>query len=222
MAAVVAELGDPAIAGPLATDWGALLEPAAARGLLCSGPEVDGAVSGVSPAGVAGPTAGSGTRRGGRAGPRCGGSWPPTARPPPSTSGRWWGEQPAPATRVIRAAGDTVAAVTVDGEAGFVLRAEDADELAATRGGSDPADAPLLLPGFGPWVISPLSHRTRAVPRDACRRCRGRPGGSRRCWSSTGWLRGLWEHAGPTITLRPFDPLPPATRAAVEQAAARC
>ncbi|MDN5933126.1 MAG: winged helix DNA-binding domain-containing protein, partial [Pseudonocardia sp.] len=103
-AAVVAHLGDPAIEGPLSTGWGMLLKPAAARGLLCSGPAVDGAVTFVSPAGWLGR---------------------PLAPPPaeeaeravllrfleangPATSvdvSRWWGEQPAPAKRAIRAAG---------------------------------------------------------------------------------------------------------------------
>lgn len=37
-AAVCARLGDPALHEPLWTGWGVLLKPAAARGLLCSGP----------------------------------------------------------------------------------------------------------------------------------------------------------------------------------------
>ncbi|MHA6794118.1 hypothetical protein ACVGVM_11510 [Pseudonocardia bannensis] len=36
--AICAHLGRPDLAGPLSTGWGALLKPAAARGLLCSGP----------------------------------------------------------------------------------------------------------------------------------------------------------------------------------------
>ncbi|MBW0091442.1 winged helix DNA-binding domain-containing protein [Pseudonocardia sp. KRD-184] len=80
---------------------------------------------------------------------------------------RWWGEQPAPARRTVRAAADALAEVVVDGEPGFLVRAEDLGELAAVPdGGTDPADAPLLLPGFDPWVIAPLSHRARAVPAD--------------------------------------------------------
>nr|WP_228740260.1 crosslink repair DNA glycosylase YcaQ family protein [Pseudonocardia oceani] len=83
--AVVAHLGDPAIAGPLSTGWGALLKPAAARGLLCSGPAADGAVTFVSP------PPGSGARSTLPRPPRpsgrcCCASWPRTARPPRPTS----------------------------------------------------------------------------------------------------------------------------------------
>ena len=149
------------------------------------------------------------------------------AGPPDLARGlvRTWaarGTLPDPAKRMIRAADDAVTAVEVDGEAGYVVRAEDVDELAATPdGGSDPADAPLLLPAFDPWVLSPISHRTRAVPD-------GRMGEVSRTagWISPvlvidGVVAGVWEHTGPAVTIRPFDPLPARTRTAVEQAAAR-
>lgn len=217
VAAVVAELGDPAIAGPLATGWGALLKPAAARGLLCSGPPAgDGAVTFVSP-GPLSPWAAE------EAEPAVLARF--LAANGPATAvdvGRWWGEQPAPARRMIRAADDAVTPVEVDGEAGYVVRAEDVDELAATPdGGTDPADAPLLLPGFDPWVISPLSHRTRAVPEGRMPEVSRTAGWISPVLVTDGLVAGVWEHDGPAITVRPFDPLPPRTRAAVERAAAR-
>lgn len=159
--AVCGHLGDPALAAPLSTGWGALLKPAATRGLLCSGPAADGTVTFVGPAAWLGrPLA-------------------PVepevanrevllrflAANGPATAGdvaRWWGEQPAPAKRWIREAREAITAVEVDGEAGFVVHAEDADELGATP--DEPAGAVALLPGFDPWVIAPISHRKRAVP----------------------------------------------------------
>lgn len=221
VAAVVAHLGDPAIEGPMSTGWGMLLKPAAARGLLCSGPAVDGAVTFVSPAGWLGR---------------------PLAPPPaeeaeravllrfleangPATAvdvSRWWGEQPAPAKRTIRAAGDAVAAVTVEGEAGHVVRACDVDEMAAVAdGGPDPADDPLLLPGFDPWVIAPLSHRARAIPDGRTAEVSRTAGWISPVLVVDGRVAGVWEHRGGAITVRPFDPLARRTRDAVERAAAR-
>jgi Winged helix DNA-binding domain len=219
-AAICARLGDPSLAEPLATGWGALLKPAAARGLLCSGPAVDGAVTFVGPSAWLGrpaapvePAAANReillrflTANG-----------PATA----ADVARWWGEQPAPAKRWFRDNADALAAVEVDGEAGYAVRAEDADELAAIPdGGTDPADAPLLLPGFDPWVIAPLSHRRRAIPE-------GREADVSRTagWISPvllvdGRIGGVWE-PGAEPTVQPFAPLPAPTSRAVAQLLAR-
>ncbi|MFB9383713.1 DNA glycosylase AlkZ-like family protein [Pseudonocardia petroleophila] len=220
--AVVAHLGDPAIAGPLSTGWGALLKPAAARGLLCSGPPTDdGTVTFVSPA----------ARLGRPLDPLPAGEAERAvllrflAANGPATAvdvGRWWGEQPAPAKRTIRAAGDAVTAVTVAGEAGYVVRTTDVDELAAVPdGGTDPADAPLLLPGFDPWVIAPLSHRTRAIPDGRTAEVSRTAGWISPVLVVDGRVAGVWEHDGPALTVRPFAPLPAATRQGVERAAQR-
>lgn len=64
---------------------------------------------------------------------------------------RWAGEQPGRARHTLRENADTLAAVEIDGEAGFVVRAGDLDGLASVPdGGAHPADAPVLLPGFDP------------------------------------------------------------------------
>lgn len=143
----------------------------------------------------------------------------------PATAGdvaRWWGEQPAPAKRWIRDNADALTPVEVDGEPGFVVRAEDAGELAAVPdGGSDPGDGPALLPGFDPWVLAPLTHRRRAVPsgREAAV---SRPAG----WVSPvlvvdGTVAGVWDHDrradALTVTVRPFSPVAAPVRRAVEE-----
>lgn len=216
--AICHHLGDPSLDAPLSTGWGGLLKPAAARGLLCSGPARDGAVTFVSPAAWLGrPLSPVEPAAANREVLRrfLAANGPATA----ADVARWWGEQPAPAKRWIRDHADAVSAVEIDGEAGFVVRAEDVDELAATSdGGTDPADAPLLLPGFDPWVIAPLSHRRRAVPE-------GRESEVSRTagWISPvlvvgGVVAGVWDDAD-GITVRPFAPLPAAVRRAVERAA---
>ena len=218
-AAVADRLGDPALTGPLSTGWGALLKPAAARGLLCSGPAVDGAVTFVSPAAWLGrvltPVDPDEAER-----------WAllrflaAHAPATPADAARWWGERPAPWKRVVRAAGDALAAVEVDGEAGYVVRAEDADELAAVPdGGTDAADAPMLLPGFDPWVIAPHSHRVRAVPQDRAGEVSRTAGWISPVLVVDGRVAGVWEHRRGVVEVRPFGPLPATVRAGTERAA---
>lgn len=206
---VCADLGRPEVAGPLATGWGALLKPAAARGLLCSGP--DGTF--VSPVGWLGrPLDG----------------WDATdanqavllrflAVNGPVTAAdvaRWWGEQPAPATRWIRAA--PVVPVEIEDEAGFVVRAEDAGELAAVPAAGDhPGDGPFLPPGFDPWVIAPLSHRRRAIPEGRESEVSRTAGWISPVLVVDGRVAGVWGRTDGTITVRAFTRLPAAVRRTV-------
>jgi hypothetical protein len=221
-AAITAQLGNPALAGPLSTGWGAVLKPAASRGLLCSGPAVDGAVTFVNPAAWLGrpvrPLDAAAANR--EVLLRF------LAANAPATAvdvARWWGDQPAPARRWIRDHSDALTAVEVDGEAGFVVRAEDADELAAVP--DAPAGDVVLLPGFDPWVIAPRSHRERVVPPDR-RATVSRTAG----WISPvlvvdGAVAGVWEHERRggelALTVRPFAPLPAPVREAVQAQAGR-
>jgi hypothetical protein len=216
-AAVSARLGDPALAGPLSTGWGALLKPAAARGLLCSGPAADGGVTFVAPAAwLGGPVVPLDADAANREvllrflaanGPAT-----------PADVARWWGEQPAPARRWAKANADALAAVAVDGEAGYLVRAEDAEELAATP--DDTAGDVVLLPGFDPWVIAPRSHRDRAVPPEYASRVSRTAGWISPVLVVDGAVAGVWEHEVRgdrlAVTMRPFAPLPPAVRGAAE------
>jgi hypothetical protein len=222
-AAVSARLGDPALTGPLSTGWGALLKPAAARGLLCSGPAADdGAVTFVAPAAWLGaPVTPLDTDAANReillrflaaGGPAT-----------PADVARWWGEQPAPARRWAKANADALAAVEVDGEGGYLVRAEDAEELADTP--DEPAGDVVLLPGFDPWVIAPRSHRDRAVPAGFANQVSRTAGWISPVLVVDGVVAGVWEHEVRrdrlAVTVRPFAPLPRAVRVAAEAHARR-
>ena len=219
-AAVGDHLRDPALTGPMSTGWGALLKPAAARGLLCSGPATDDGVTFVAPASWLGrsvePVPAAEAERATLLRFL-------TANGPATAVdvSRWAGEQPGPAKRLLRENADALTAVEISGEAGFVVRAEDVDELASVPdGGTDPTDAPVLLPGFDPWVLSPLSHRTRAVP----------DGRAAEVSRTAGWISpvlvvdsrvaGVWAHTVrgelATVTVTPFAPLSGAVRLAME------
>jgi Winged helix DNA-binding domain len=219
-AAISARLGDPALAAPLSTGWGAVFKPAASRGLLCSGPATDGTVSFVSPAAWLGrplrpvdaPAANREVLLRFLAA-----NGPATA----TDVARWWGDQPAPARRWVRENADALTAVEVDGEAGFVVRAEDADELAAVP--DAPAGDVVLLPGFDPWVIAPRSHRARAVPPDRTAEVSRTAGWISPVLAVDGAVAGVWEHevrdGELAVTVRPFGPLSaPVRDAATAQA----
>lgn len=88
-----------------------------------------------------------------------------------------------------------------------------------------PAGDVVLLPGFDPWVIAPLSHRKRAVPAghesDASRTAG---------WISPvlvvdGAVAGVREYEGVgsdlVVTVRPFARLDSAVRRAAERHARR-
>jgi hypothetical protein len=123
----------------------------------------------------------------------------------------------------VREHADALASVDVDGEPGFVVRAEDADELAATP--DTPAGDVVLLPAFDPWVLAPVSHRKRAVP----------PGRESDVSRAAGWISpvlvvdgavaGVWEHEGIgselAVTVRPFTLVDAAARRAAERHARR-
>ena len=188
----------------------------------CSGPVTDGAVSFVSPAAWLGrplrpvdaPAANREVLLRFLAA-----NGPATA----TDVARWWGDQPAPARRWVRENADALTAVEVDGEAGFVVRAEDADELAAVP--DAPAGDVVLLPGFDPWVIAPRSHRARAVPADRASEVSRTAGWISPVLVVDGAVAGVWEHERRNeelaITVRPFAPLPTQVRDAVQEHAAR-
>jgi Winged helix DNA-binding domain len=221
-AAIVEHLGDPSVLEPLSTGWGVLFKPAAARGLLCSGPAGEAGVSFVAPAAWLGR---------------------PLARPDAATANRevllrflaangpataadvarWWGEQPGPARRWFREHADALAAVEVDGEAGFAVRADDLDELLATP---DAAAGDVgLLPGFDPWVICPRTHRDRAVPADFASAVSRTSGWISPVLVADGAVVGTWEHAVAggvlTVSVTPFAPLAKDVLIGAETAAAR-
>lgn len=123
----------------------------------------------------------------------------------------------------MREHADALAAVEVDGEAGFVVRSEDAEELAATP--DAPAGDVALLPGFDPWVIAPQSHRARAIPPDRVPEVSRTAGWISPVLVVDGAVAGVWEHeqrgSRLAVSVRTFAPVPAAVRAAAEEHAGR-
>ncbi|GAA4555629.1 hypothetical protein GCM10023175_56190 [Pseudonocardia xishanensis] len=115
---VVADLGRPELAEPMATSWGMLLEPAAAHGFLRSGP--DGTF--VHPGPLERPDTDAANREILLRFLRANG--PADAE----DVGRWWGERATPAKRRLTAA--PVEAVDIEGWSAWVA-AEDTEDTDA-------------------------------------------------------------------------------------------
>lgn len=221
---IQAHLGDPSLNGALSTSWGLLLKPAAARGLLCFGPTDGTRSTFVSPTAWLGRTV---PHVDAAEADRAlllrflGANGPATL----ADVAHWWGEQPAPARARLRANADALVDVRVEGEDGFVVAAEDAEELAGTDGGADAGDPPLLLPGFDVWTIAPRSHRRHAVPEGTEKHVSRTAGWISPVLVDDGRIVATWEHevrgGTLTVTLSPLGdgPLPDVGDAAREWAA---
>jgi uncharacterized protein YcaQ len=134
---------------------------------------------------------------------------------------RWFGmTSPAEAGRWIRALGDEVAEVDVEGTPGWMLAAD-----VEAAGAAVPGGVVRLLPAFDHYVVAaprdaaavlPAEHRARVY----------RPQG----WLSPvvvadGRITGIWEHeatgAAVAVTVTPFERATAALRAGVEAEAER-
>jgi hypothetical protein len=191
----------------LQSSWGALLKPAAFRGDLCFAPSSGQNVRFTRPASWLGcreqvdpeqalaevtrhflSTYGPATRE---------------------QFGRWWGLEPAPALARIRALGEEVAEVGVDGGRAWTLAAH----LPALAEAA-PAGSVRLLPAFDQYVV--------CAPRDSSVLAAAFRG---RVYRPQGWLSPvlLVEPKGSRIEVRiePFERVPAAIRRAAEAEAER-
>lgn len=208
--------GSPHLADRLRSGWGAVLKPAANRGLLCFGPDRGRNVTFVRPAdwiadpGPA-PRADEAVRQVlHRFLDACG----------PATHadfGRWFGIREASARRVLASHADDLAVAEIDGFRGWVTPSG-----AAQLAEAAPARGTVLLGGFDPYVLAPISHRGVLIPDghlDDVSRAAG--------WISPvvlvdGFVVGTWSDApgatGTVVEVTSFAPFDDARVAAVEGA----
>jgi uncharacterized protein YcaQ len=220
-AAVARLTGSPQLEEKVQGSWGPYLKPASFRGRLCFGPSDGKRVRFTSPASWLG-------RRLDGADPdtallevtrRHLGAFGPATR---EDLARWWGVQPAPAGRMLKALGDQVEAVEIDGTSGWMLR-EHAAEAATAAG--EPLRLARLLPGFDAWTIG--AARDAAALLD--------PAEKKRVYRNQGWIspvvlvggrmEGVWKHERKgkrlVVALEPFGKLPKWARAQLEAEAER-
>jgi uncharacterized protein YcaQ len=219
-AAVARVTRSPELEAKVQGSWGPYLKPASFRGRLCFGPSDGQRVRFTRPDSWLGrelalPEPAEALREVTR---RHLGAFGPAAR---EDLARWWGVQPAQGGRMLNALGEQVAAVDVEGTAGWMLR-EHAEEAAA----EEPLERLVrLLPGFDMWVIG--ASRDAAALLD--------PAEKKRVYRNQGWIspvllvngrmEGVWKHERKgkrlTMTIEPFGRLPSWARADVEAEAER-
>ncbi|MGW4115729.1 winged helix DNA-binding domain-containing protein [Actinosynnema sp. NPDC004786] len=195
----------------LRESWGAYLKPASFRGRLVFGPGEGQFVRFTSPRTWLGfdPTPAEGAVE--EVALRFLAQQGPATR---EDFARWWGVSPADGGRVLKALGDRVEPLDVEGTACWA-RAEDVEGLRA----AEPARTVRLLPAFDQYVVAATRHATHFLD-----------GGSPdQVYRPQGWLSpvllvdglmaGVWsrERKGGrlTVTLEPFRSLSAAVREAV-------
>jgi hypothetical protein len=219
-AAVARVTGSPELEEKVQGSWGPYLKPASFRGRLCFGPSDGQRVRFTRPSSWLGRELDGGDPEDARreVARRHLGAFGPSAR---EDLARWWGVQPAQGGRMLRALGDEVVEVDVEGTAGWMLR-EHAQEAAAEE---PPSELVRLLPGFDMWVIG--AARDAAALLD--------PAEKKRVYRNQGWISpvllvngrmvGVWKHERKgkrlTVTMEPFGKLPKWARAQVEAEAER-
>ena len=219
-AAVARIAGEPELADKVQGSWGPYLKPASFRGRLCFGPSAGQKVTFTRPDSWLGralvlPEPAEALREVTR---RHLGAFGPAGR---ADLARWWSVQPARAGRMLKALGEEIVEVDVEGTPGWMLR-EHADEAAAEE---PPERLVRLLPGFDMWVIG--AARDAAALLD--------PAEKKRVYRNQGWISpvllvngrmdGVWKHEKKgkrlTVTIEPFGKLPKWARTGAEAEAER-
>ena len=156
---IAGALRKPALAEKIRSGWGVMLKPAAAGGLLCFGPDRDRNVTFTDP-------------RSHLSAVRWEDIDPDVAMWEivirfldvfgPATHedfGRWWGTDAASARRVFAAHADAMKPVSVEGKKAW-LTPDAAGKIRRLRAPS----GLMLLPGFDPYTIAPISARAYTIP----------------------------------------------------------
>ncbi|WP_162606152.1 winged helix DNA-binding domain-containing protein [Jiangella asiatica] len=222
-AEVLRVISTPGVEKALRSGWGQLFKPAAAGGLLCSGPDRDRAATFTDPRGWL-PDAPWDTRPDEHTAlATVIGRFLDTYGPATHTDfSRWWGIDQAAARRLFKEHADVMVAVDLDGIASWATPAG-LDAMA----GTDPraGDGVWLLPGFDPYVIAPVGHRVHTVPEGCIDRVSRAAGWISPILVVDGVVRGVWSHelknSTLTVTVEPFARLGAPTKNAAATAAAR-
>ncbi|MEA2322255.1 MAG: hypothetical protein QOD81_2105 [Solirubrobacteraceae bacterium] len=210
--------GSPELSAKLEESWGAYLKPAAFQGHLCFAPSAGQNVRFTHPStwlaeleiADPGTAVAEVTRRYLHA-------YGPASR---EDYGRWWGISPAEALTRLRALGDELTEVDVDGRRGFMLAAD-----AAEAAGREATGSVRLLPAFDPYVVGSSRDDVDVLAAEHKARVH-RPQG----WISPvllveGRIEGVWRHERGggrlAVEIRPFGAPGDDVRAAAEAEARR-
>jgi hypothetical protein len=217
---IAAVLRKPALAEKIRSGWGVMLKPAAAGGLLCFGPDRDRNVTFTDPRSHL-PTVAWDDIDPDHAMREIVARFLDTYGPATHEDfGRWWGTDAASARRVFAAYEDAkVGVVSADQKAW--MTPEGVDKIRRLRAPS----GVLLLPGFDPYTIAPISARVYTIPAGFVDRVSRTAGWISPVLLVQGVVAGTWamEQRGDraAITVQPFGPVSAATKKAAARYAQR-
>jgi Winged helix DNA-binding domain len=209
LAGRIAEItGHDHLGAVLRSGWAQVFKPAANQGLLCQGPPRGRSTTFTSPerwlAGVGEADDPDPDEAAATVLARFFDASGPATR---DDLARWLGVTPKEARLLLTAHRDDLVEVDVEGAAGWMTLAGSAAAVEAGR-----PEGVVLLPGFDPWVLAPISHRRHTIPDghvDDVSRAAG--------WISPvllvdGRVAGTWEptvaDGTATVTVTPFRKLP--------------
>lgn len=212
--AIIQVTGHTGLREPLIQGFGAVLKPAAFRGLLCSGPPRGRNVTFVAPRSWLGHITWDEVETDAAidtlALAYLGAYGPASA----DEFARWFDLKPALARRSFARLAEARATAEVDVEgAPGAVPADRVDELATTA--AKGASTAVLLPAFDPYVVG-STRQLEFIGAAGHRAAVSRPQG----WISPtlvvdGWVRGVWEDRGGSPLVTPFAELPAAARRAL-------
>jgi hypothetical protein len=127
---------------------------------------------------------------------------------------RWFGEPEPFGRRLLHAHDDDLAVVDVGGHRGWLT-----PEGAVALADHQPAEGVILLGGFDPYVLAPISHRDAIVPAGRLDRVSRTAGWISPVVLVDGMVAGTWEiraaDEATQVVVTPFMPLAEADLAAV-------
>jgi hypothetical protein len=205
--------GSPHLKEQLRSGWGAVLKPAANRGLLCFGPDRGRNVTFVRPHDWLGampeePDAAEALRA---VLLRFLDAYGPATH---NDFARWFGVAEKPARELVAMHADDLVVVEIDGTPAWVSP-QGAESLAR----AEPATGVHLLGGFDPYVLAPISHRAAIIPEDHLDDVSRTAGWISAVVLVDGFVAGTWTANdtadGTKVHVQPFVPLTPQVTAAL-------
>jgi hypothetical protein len=128
---------------------------------------------------------------------------------------RWFGEPEPFGRRLLHAHADDLAVVDVGGHRGWLT-----PEGAVALADHQPAEGVILLGGFDPYVLAPISHRDAIVPAGRLDRVSRTAGWISPVVLVDGMVAGTWtiedEGAAGRVVVTPFMALTPTEITAIE------